>query len=178
MLYPGREESLSVEETFLELFTRSLLRFQSVRMGFTDVDPKAVDEAVEATRKAFGSDAAYRKFLIQYQLDDESIEGLVPKGEVFADIRGRFRTTVMVRQFVDKKLDLQVRLATQDALAQQGFDPATTDPASDDEAVKVVRERIRQEKLREWIRDLASRTTITITDENYRPAINAFLSGR
>ncbi|MCC6158140.1 MAG: hypothetical protein IT350_08800 [Deltaproteobacteria bacterium] len=178
LLFPGREESLGVEEIFLELFTRNLLRFQTVRMGFTDVDPKAVDAAVEATRRSFGSEAEYRKFLIKFQLNDESIEGLVPNGEVFADIRGRFRTTVMVHQFVDKKLDLQVRLATQDALAQQGFDPATSDPNSDDEAVKTVREQIRQQKLREWIRDLAARTTITITDENYRPAINAFLSAR
>lgn len=176
LLFPGRNGDFTVQEVFSELVARALMRQQAVRMGFTDVTVEAIDKRVKAFADSFGDRGAYTKFLRQFQLNDEDIEGLVPQGELFSDIRYRFRTLEMVQGFVDKKLDLPVKLAVQDEMTRQGIAAAAEGAVADDPIVVDLRRRFRDEKLREWIRDLASRATVTVTDENYRNALNQLLT--
>jgi hypothetical protein len=177
LLFPGQETQLNTEKVLQELVARRLLLSSALRMGFSTVEQKAVDEEMDRFRKAFGAPATYNKFLRRYQLVDKEAPGLdaarniVENGQ---EIDYRFKNILIVRRFVNKKLELQVRLAMEQKKAEGGAAAPPGQTAAMPETGSA-EQQIYLEKLHEWIRTLAERAKITILDEEYWDEVESLL---
>ncbi len=177
MVYPGiTKTALTNQRVLHELVARRILMNAAGRMGFSDVDPKDTEKAMEEFREKFASKQEYREFLKRYQLTDSLDEEQLKQDELAGDIVYRFRSIVMVRNFTHKKLDIQVKLSMKSA-ANETTDPVKSgvQGAASGEAMKENENKLFHKLLLEWLSDLAKRERISIRDEFYRAKLEKLL---
>ncbi|MCZ7586536.1 MAG: hypothetical protein M5R36_26145 [Deltaproteobacteria bacterium] len=139
---------------------------------------KEVEKQLADFRASFESPEAYHTFLKNYQLVDPTVE-MEPDPDLraFGNIEYLFRVRAIVRLFVDKKLNLLVRLALDNAVATRGEALRAENPGlTGDELRARVEADLTREKLIEWVQELAARAKITMHDESYRAGLERFLA--
>lgn len=169
LLFRGKEKTLSDNEVLLELVARRLFFNTAVKMGFSNPPEGVVDKAVEDFQNKFPERKNYFSFLNRFQLKDSRIEGKVKWVENATDIDYRFRILSVAKRFVDKKLELQVKIVAEAKYADQRDLLAAKYPDKNPDEIKALLSGDAYEtQLREWLKSVAERAKITVHDEDYR----------
>ncbi|MBZ0272102.1 hypothetical protein K8I61_08695 [bacterium] len=182
LLFPGQEDSLNDRQVFLELVVRRLLMNTAVKMGLSTITTEEVDNMTVPFRALFGGAGDYVVFLNEMELKDGTLpDDADQTAEYGIDINYRFRNVFVVKRFVDKKLDLQVRLAM-DQQRMENAGPEAAAPAGGETASEALspedktrRQELYLKLLKEWVRDIASRERITVLDRRYRAVLIDYL---
>ena len=171
LLYPGKGEAITNREVFHELLVRELIFQQAVKMGFETVDEALIQKRVDDFAAKFNSDAAYLSFLQAIEYADERFDKKMESNvqwRYFKPISRRFKHVIVARQFVDKKIGLNVRLSLPSRFEEQKGKLAEKFPGrSEEELKKLLEARLMKKGLESYIRDQTSRAKIKILEPQY-----------
>ncbi|MCB1154102.1 MAG: hypothetical protein H6684_07100 [Deltaproteobacteria bacterium] len=177
LLFPN-EVRFDDHQIVREMIAQRLLLNHAIRMGFAEVDEEKVQQSIEEFRNRFSSPEAYAEFLKKYQLVDPNFQPA--DGESMdkfgIDLTHRFRNRLLVDEYAERNLELQIRLSLKEEVAFNKDRLLAEHPgASDAELSKIMSKELYGRKLRSWIEDLAERERIIVRDEEYRDDVNALL---
>ena len=170
MLYPGQEANLTTEQVFNELFVRNLLYRQVIKLGLDKISDDRLVEIMKEFQNKVGSEKAYIQFLLQIEMKDERLDEQM-KGNVewqnFQSIARRFKQIALVKELVDKKIAMQVRLSLDVKWQEEEGRLRSEHPGmSDEELKKTLQTALFQERLSDYIRDVKNRTRVLILEPN------------
>ena len=176
LMFPGQEDKITNTQVMEELISRRLFLNTATRMGFSSVDSKIVDEALDAFRKAFSSPKEYEEFLHRNELKDSATAtGKDGNGENAMDVDYRFRNVAIVKKFVAKKLDLEVKIGIETQFPEKRDQLAAQYPGlSEDDLKKKFEKDLHDQKLLEWVWNLTERTKVIILADEYRTDIENY----
>jgi hypothetical protein len=171
LLYPGQEGQMTAKQVFHELVARELLYGQAVKLGFSTVPDKERRKVLEQFATQFATPDDYLKFLRKLNLRapqfDERMEGNA-SWPFYRPIWTRFKEVYLVRQYVEKKVGLQVKLGLASELEKRKDELAAKNPGADEPRLKQILEKeMFAEKLKSLVDDAASLTDITYYRKDY-----------
>lgn len=171
LLYPGQGRQLTNKQVLHELMVRELILGQSVKMGSDEIPEKLLDAALDRFASAFGSPGHYLRFLISIEYADPRFDKKMESNVQwvhFSSMRNRFKKVLLARQFIDRKVGLNIKLVLASRFADQRDQLAAQHPGvSEEELKKILLQQLYQKGVEEWVRDVASRTRIVILDSTY-----------
>ena len=171
LLYPGQESTLTNKMVFKELLVQDLLYQSAIKIGLDQVDEDSIKFSMKAFANRFDNEDDHLLFLISLELSDPKFDkrmGGSTEWVHYTPISKRFRKMFVAKGFIDKKIRLQVRLTLQARFKEEKAKLAAENPGLDDDALKIILEqKMIQEGLKIWLKDIKERTTITILVKDY-----------
>ncbi len=156
------------KHAFREVISRKLLYIQARKMGFADVPPEAVENAVAQFRKTFAGTQDYRSWLEKYEYRDPSMKQEAKDLARYRLIAKRFYRRLVIGNYLRKKIDVQVKLGLNGYIEEHGADLRRETPgASEEELHEVARQTLYFERLSEHIAELQDRSNVVIIRDRY-----------
>jgi hypothetical protein len=121
---------------------------------------------MSAFRETFPDDDAYGRFLLQYQLRDDAFPVANQESRNFLPLRQHFYRELVINQFVEKKINVQVRLGLSTYLAENRARLLAERPgAGDEELERLAHRELFNRKLLDLVADLRGRANVVILRE-------------
>jgi len=155
---------------FEETLSRVLLYYQARKMGFGDVAPSYVQDALGAFRDTFGNDDAYRKWLTENQIADDNFPVGGPAQKDFYPLAKHFLRQIVIGQYLDKKINVQVKIGLPAYISENESRLKKAHPnASQDELEQIAHREFYVHRLRELVADLRKSAKVAILSDRVAP---------
>ncbi|NLH49119.1 MAG: hypothetical protein GX444_11000 [Myxococcales bacterium] len=156
------------KDAFNEMITRSLLYNQARKMGFTEVPDDELETMLEKFRATFTSREEYTTWLENYDLRDEDVKQTAKDLKEFRSIHRCFFRCLIIEKYLTKKIDIQVKLGLPTYLADHEAELRQKNPQATAEELKSLAEKeLYNQKLKDHIAELKSRSNVVILRDRY-----------
>ncbi|HPM77807.1 MAG TPA: hypothetical protein PK961_11985 [bacterium] len=161
---------LTDQEVFQEILAAKLLYLQARKMGFGEVSGKKVAGEMKTFRESFGSEKAYKRWLLQYELRDDGVP--IPENvsyKYFRPIARTMQRRLAIEQYLEKKIGIQVKLSLNSYFAEHEEELAQKYPDADEAELEKIAERdIYNQKLQDHIAEIRARAQLVILRDNFQ----------
>ncbi|MDP8225440.1 MAG: hypothetical protein P9L99_18920 [Candidatus Lernaella stagnicola] len=148
---------------FQEIITRKLLYMQARKMGFAEVPPERVEAAMAEFRATFSSPKAYHDWLMEHDLRDPGVKQTHKDLEHFRLITKRFYRRLVIANYLEKKIAVQVKLGRNAYLEKNEAKLRAAAPgATEEQLIEMACKALYNEKLQEHIAELRERSNVVI----------------
>jgi len=158
------------QEVFQEILAAKLLYLQARKMGFGEVSEKKVAGEMKMFRESFGSEKAYKRWLLQYELRDDGVP--IPENvsyKYFRPIARTMQRRLAIEQYLEKKIGIQVKLSLNSYFAEHEEELAQKYPDADEAELEKIAERvIYNQKLQDHIAEIRARAQLVILRDNFQ----------
>ena len=158
------------KEIFREILACRMLYLQARKMGFGEVPENKIESKLRTFRESFGSETAYKNWLLQYELRDDSV--LIPENvsyKYYRPIARRIYRWLAIEQYLVKKIGIQVKLSLNSYFAEHEAELKQKHPDATPEELKTIAGReIYNSKLQDHIAEIRARAQLVILRDKFQ----------
>lgn len=166
--YEAAPENPTEKNAFRELIVGKLLYNQARKMGFGDVPPAEVEQAMEEFRATFATPAEYRAWLDEFELRDPGVKQTGKDLDRYQPLAKRFYRRIVIDKYLEKKIDVQVKLGLTSYVEEHRTDLLKEAPGATDEQLReMARNRLRCDRLCDHIDELEKRGNVVVLRERF-----------